>query len=64
MEVPTSATDDLVTEISVEDGQGYNLFFDALPNQGESDFTFAFNLTSIYDAELIFEFSISLRTAN
>ena len=56
MEVPTSATDDLVTEIWVEDGQDYNLFFDALPNQGESEFTFAFNLTSIYDAELILNF--------
>ena len=58
MEVPTSTTDNLVTEISVEDGQDYNLFFDPLPNQGESDFTFAFNLTSINDAELILNFPV------
>ena len=65
-EVPVSVTDDLQISLFVANGESNNMRFDQLPNQGNSNFTLALNVTNMTNAELMLTFPVlqGLRIAN
>ena len=65
-EVPVSVTDDLQISLFVKNGESNNLRFDQLPNQGDSNFTLALNVTNMTNANLMLTFPVlqGLRIAN
>ncbi len=65
-EIPTSATDDLQISLLVKDGENRNMQFNQLPNNGESNFTLALNVTNMTNAELVLTFPVlqGLRIVN
>lgn len=65
-EVPVSVTDDLQIILFVANGESNNMRFDQLPNQGDSNFTLALNVTNMTNANLMLTFPVlqGLRIAN
>jgi hypothetical protein len=65
-EVPVSVTDDLQISLFVTNGENNNMRFDQLPNQGQSNFTLALNVTNMTNANLMLTFPVlqGLRIAN
>jgi hypothetical protein len=65
-EVPVSVTDDLQISLFVSNGENHNMRFDQLPNQGDSNFTLALNVTNMTNANLMLTFPVlqGLRIAN
>lgn len=65
-EVPVSVTDDLQISLFVANGENNNMRFDQLPNQGQSNFTLALNVTNMTNANLMLTFPVlqGLRIAN
>ena len=55
-EIPVSATDDLQISLFVKSGESNNMRFDQLPNQGDSNFTLALNVTNMTNADLVMTF--------
>ena len=65
-EVPVTITDDLEIHLLIAENQNNNVRFDQLPNQGNSNFTLAMNITNITDAKLVMTFPVQqgLRVAD
>ena len=55
-EVPVDITNDLQIHLSLSEDESNNMRLDQLPNSGVSDFTLAFNVTNMTDADLVFNF--------
>ena len=55
-EIPVSATDDLQISLFLKSGESNNMRFDQLPNQGDSNFTLALNVTNMTNADLVMTF--------
>jgi hypothetical protein len=54
VEIPVTATNDLQSQLFVENGETNNMRFNQLLNQGSQNFTIAMNLTNITSAEFSF----------
>lgn len=65
-EVPVTVTDDLQISLFVKNGESHNMRFNQLPNQGDSNFTLALNVTNMTNANLMLTFPVlqGLRIAN
>ena len=65
-EVPVTVTDDLEIHLFLKENENNNVRFDQLPNQGNSNFTLAMNITNITDAQLVMTFPVKqgLRVAD
>jgi len=65
-EVPVTVTDDLQISLFVKNGESHNMRFNQLPNQGDSNFTLALNVTNMTNANLLLTFPVlqGLRIAN